>query len=99
MIIKTYEYYMVEYLLCENPDINWRDALAQSKEMMRGNKWATFVLELSFLGWFLLGFLVCCVGTLFIQPYYNATLAQLYLKLRHKPDTMDTIILGSGDIQ
>lgn len=99
MIIKSYEYYMVEYLLCENPDIDWRDALAESKAMMQGNKWATFVLELSFLGWFLLGFLVCCIGTLFIQPYYQATLAQLYLQLRNKPKTTEPIILDSGDTQ
>lgn len=98
-LVKSYEYYMVEYILCETPDTDWRDALAQSKEMMKGNKWATFVLELSFLGWFLLGFLVCCIGSLFVQPYYSATFAQLYLKLRNRPKTADTIILGSGDIQ
>jgi uncharacterized membrane protein len=50
--------------------------------MMDGNKFALFVLELSFLGWFLLGLLAFGVGILFVGPYVYATEAQLYLVLR-----------------
>ena len=53
-----------------------------SKPMMDGNKFATWVLELSFIGWYLLGVLCCCIGGFFVNPYYEATLAELYLKLR-----------------
>ena len=41
-----------------------------------------FVLDLSFIGWFILGLLACCVGILFVLPYYIATQAELYARLR-----------------
>lgn len=43
-----------------------------------------FVLDLSFLGWFLLGMIALLVGVLFVLPYYNATQAELYLALRRQ---------------
>ncbi len=44
-----------------------------SKQMMDGNKFATWVLELSFIGWYLLGLLCRCIGGFFVNPYYEAT--------------------------
>jgi uncharacterized membrane protein len=41
-----------------------------------------FVLDLSFLAWYLLGLLALGVGILFVMPYSNATEAELYLVLR-----------------
>ncbi|MNC73849.1 hypothetical protein D3C75_1251160 [compost metagenome] len=51
--------------------------------MTRGHKFRMFVLDLSFLGWVLLGLLALGIGVLFVQPYVNATKAELYLELRH----------------
>lgn len=53
-IIKSYEYQMVPYILSENPGMPSREAFARSRDMMYGNKWAVFVLDLSFLGCILL---------------------------------------------
>ena len=50
--------------------------------MTKGHKLDMWVLDLSFLGWLLLGSLLCGVGVLFVQPYVHATHAQLYLALR-----------------
>jgi len=41
-----------------------------------------WVLDLSFIGWYLLGALLFLVGVLFVMPYENATKAELYLVLR-----------------
>jgi len=41
-----------------------------------------FILDLSFLGWFILGALALGIGILFVQPYYDATNAELYLNLK-----------------
>ena len=41
-----------------------------------------FVLDLSFIGWFLLGLLACGVGVLFVVPYFQAVQAELFAKLR-----------------
>lgn len=81
-IYKHYEYYMVPYLLADNPDMDQREAFRLSKEMMNGNKFATFVLELSFIGWYLLGILLCCIGGIFVNPYYEMTFVELYWTLR-----------------
>ena len=84
-IIKSYEYYLVDYILSEDPTISYNDALEQSKRMMDGYKWATFVLELSFLGWQILSVFTCGILSLFyVNPYINATNAELFLFLRDK---------------
>ncbi len=83
-IVKSYEYFFVEYLMAENPSLSWRRALELSRAMTHGEKWDIFVLELSFLGWLFLGALCCGVGTLFVQPYISATFAELYEASREK---------------
>lgn len=84
-IIKSYEYYMVPYILAENPEISTERAFELSKLMTKGEKWKIFVLELSFLGWIFLGMLLCCgAGVVFLQPYYEATFAELYQVMREK---------------
>ena len=77
-----YSYRMVPYILADNPNFGADNAITLSRKMMDGNKFALFVLELSFLGWFLLGLLAFGVGILFVSPYVYATEAQLYLVLR-----------------
>lgn len=81
-IIKSYSYRMVPYILADNPSIGYNRAIELSEGMTEGEKWNIFVLDLSFIGWYLLGTLAFLVGTLFVHPYDNATNAELYLILR-----------------
>ncbi len=81
-IIKFYAFRMVPYILADNPHIDYKRALELSTRMTGGHKWAMFVLDLSFIGWYLLGMLAFLIGTLFVLPYQNATLAELYIVLR-----------------
>ena len=81
-IIKTYEYYFVPYIIMENPQISRKRAFELSRQMTNGFKWDIFVLELSFLGWSLLGLLLCGIGILFVAPYIEATKAELYAAQR-----------------
>lgn len=81
-IYKHYEYYMIPYLLADDPAMDWREAFRLSKEMMEGNRFNTFVLELSFIGWYMLGILLCCIGGIFVNPYYEMTFVELYWVLR-----------------
>jgi uncharacterized membrane protein len=83
-IIKYYSYRMVPYILAENPNIDSDRAITLSREMMNGNKLNLFILELSFIGWYILGALALGVGIFFVNTYYDATEAQLYLFLRKK---------------
>ena len=83
-IVKSYEYMMIPYLLAENPDMSREDAFAESKRMMDGNKWDTFVMDLSFIGWLLLGAITMnIVNILYTNPYMYLTHAELYHTLKN----------------
>ena len=90
-IIKMYQYTFVPFLLAENPDLDPARAAEISTLMTDGEKWNIFVLDLSFLGWNLLGGLLFGIGTLFVHPYYQATRAELYAAMRAK-------VLAAGSV-
>ena len=78
-IIKSYEYRMVPYILAENPGMNRQEAFLISKKMMMGQKWNTFVLDLSFIGWRILEAITFGIlGIFYVEPYIQATNAELY---------------------
>ena len=81
-VIKAYEYSMIPYLLAENPNISADEAFSLSKQMTTGQKMDLFVLDLSFLGWIILGLICCGIGILFVLPYPEATNAEVYLNLK-----------------
>ena len=82
-IIKSYEYRMIPYILADDPEISTEEAFDMSKRMMDGNKWAVFVLDLSFLGWVLLSILTLGILAIFyVSPYIDMTGAELYVELK-----------------
>lgn len=86
-VIKTYEYRMIPYILAENPKIKRKEAFAISKQMMKGNKWKTFILDISFFGWYFLSVLTFGIlGILYVNPYNSATMAELYYELKQKSE-------------
>lgn len=89
-IVKTFEYMMIPYLLAENPSMSKEEAFARSKEMMMGQKWNAFVLNLSFFGWILLsGITFGLVGLFYAAPYYEQTMAALYEKLKPQQEVLE----------
>lgn len=81
-MIKSYSYRMTPWILADNPQIGHRRALKLSIAMTHGHKMSIFVLDLSFIGWFLLGALACGIGVFFVTPYVMATYAELFAELR-----------------
>ena len=70
---------MVPYILAENPAMNRKEAFLISKKMMMGQKWNAFVLDLSFLGWRCLEAITFGIlGIFYVEPYVQATIAELY---------------------
>lgn len=80
-IMASYSYAMTGYILAENPELAPSEALARSKEMMRGNRWRLFCLQLSFIGWRLLCSLTLGIGNLWLTPYRQAATAAFYRDL------------------
>ncbi len=84
-IVKAYEYQMIPYLIEENPGISKEEAFAQSRALMEGNRWKAFILDLSFLGWYILsGMTLGIVGVFYVNPYAAQTKAALYQKLKEQ---------------
>lgn len=86
-IIKSYSYWMVPYITAANPNLSASRAFEISKKTMNGDKWHTFVLQLSFIGWDLLALLTFGVGYYFLAPYKETTYAELYATLKQKAIT------------
>lgn len=84
-IYKKYQYRMVTYILAEHPDMNYREALRISRDMMDGEKWHAFVLDLSFVLWHMLGMITCGIAEAFyVHPYMEMTNAFLYRRLEQQ---------------
>ena len=81
-IVKSYAYSMAYYVKLDHPDYGWKACIDESRRLMNGHKWEKFVLDLSFLGWILVGTLCLGVGTLWVTPYMAATEAQFYEYVR-----------------
>ena len=84
-IIKAYSYRLVPYILAENPDIDTNEALMRSEQLMRGNKWESFIYDLSFIGWYIVSIFTCGLLSIFwVHPYKLACDAELYRLLAGK---------------
>ena len=88
-IIKSYSYSMSGFIMTENPEISSKEAMEVSMKMMSGNKWRLFCLQLSFIGWYILGAMACGIGIFFVQPYVNAAIAGFYDDVSRNPIEME----------
>ena len=92
-IMASYSYSMTSYILAEHPEMTASEAIARSKELMRGNRWRLFCLHFSFIGWSILCSLTFGIGVLFLNPYRAAADAAFYRDLtgsgNSRPDFMD----------
>ena len=77
-IVASLSYAMTDYILAENPDLTASQAIQQSKEMMQGNRWRLFCLQLSFIGWSILCLFTFGIGNLVLNPYQKAAEAAFY---------------------
>lgn len=81
-VIMSYAYAMIPFLLNDYPELTPKEACRTSREMMRGHKWDLFVLDLTFIGWYLLSILTLGIGLLWLTPYNHAARAHFYDDLK-----------------
>lgn len=77
-IVKSYAYSMAYYIKVDHPDYDWRQCLKESEALTKGHKGELFVLDLSFIGWLIVGAACLGVGTLWVAPYIDLTKANFY---------------------
>ena len=81
-IIAGYSYAMTSYILAENLELTASEAIERSKQMMSGNRWRLFCVQISFIGWELLSALLTFgIGGLWITPYKQAATAAFYREI------------------
>ena len=83
IVVKRYSYFLVPYIVAENPNIKTLDAITLSRRMMNGHKWECFKLELSYIGWAILGMATLGITEiLYSNPYKVATMTEYFVYLR-----------------
>ena len=96
-IMAYYSTFFVPWILAENPDMQPGTAIEKSKLMTKGHKMDIFIMQLTFAGWFILsiflvyrfnlvlpavwGHIVSIAVYALPLVYYQATAAELYVKL------------------
>ena len=82
----TLPLYFVFWIYAEDPDIDTRDAFRRSISLTRGVRWRLILMELSFIGWMLLGALSLGIGLLWIMPYMEQSFTNIYLDQKQEFD-------------
>jgi len=81
-IIKSISYSQMYFLLAENPKMDAGTAQRKSMEIMEGHKWEFFVLQLSFIPWYLLVGITFGIASIYVTPYVSTANAEFYNKLK-----------------
>ena len=79
-IVAAYRFSLAKYLMIDRPDLSVWACLRESSRLMKGHKWELFRLDLSLLGWTLLGAFLP-LAAIFTVPYTGTVRAQYYEEL------------------
>ena len=85
-IIKSYSYSMTNYILKDEPELKYNEAIEKSMQLMDGNKMKLFLMDLSFIGWILLSIVTLGIGFFFLVPYIYSAHAAFYEDLKKNVD-------------
>ena len=86
-IAAYYRYRQAYYILLDSPDKEIMQCIRESKQLMMGNKLDLFLIDLSFIGWYVLDIIVILViplpfslplVSIWLTPYMGLTLAKYY---------------------
>lgn len=83
-IVKSYSYMLLPYILADSPELSASEAMDLSQKLMYGSKWKAFMMDVSFIGWYILNvFTVGLLGLFYVNPYHRAAKAEIYRTLRY----------------
>ncbi len=83
-IVKSCSYAMTFYIKNDHPEMSGTEAIAESRRMMNGHKMDYFILQLSFIGWYIIGAICFGVGIFWVQAYNATANAVFYEELKAK---------------
>ncbi len=90
--IKAYSYAMSMYIGVKEPKITGLDAITKSRQLMNGNKTSLFVLDLSYIGWYLLSILTFGILLLWVVPKHQTARTLFFneIYIGNNPVQVDT---------
>ncbi|HHU06584.1 MAG TPA: DUF975 family protein [Clostridiales bacterium] len=77
-IIASYRYRQAYYILHDHPEYGILQCMRESARLSRGYKVDLFILDLSFLGWYILCSLTFGILLIWKMPYFEVTYANYY---------------------
>ncbi len=80
-IILGISFSMAFYIINDHPEMTAMEALRESRRMMKGHKMQYFILQLSFIGWMIVGAFCLGIGSLWASAYMEAANAVFYEEL------------------
>ena len=83
-IVQYYAHQFMYLVHLENPEMTACEAIRESKRLLKGHKWELFVLELSYIGWFLLSCLTFGILLLWVYPKYATAIYYFYQDIKNK---------------
>lgn len=79
-----YAYFLVDYILAENPTISLKDAFSLSRNMMKEHKFECFKWQLSMAGWYILDVCTFGMSAIFYSNMYRMSVMCEFYTLRRK---------------
>lgn len=83
-IIAAFSYSQVYLVALDNPEMDAMEVIKESKRIMKGHKWEYFVLNLSFIGWIILGIFTLGILYFWLMPYMSVTQCNFYNSIKDK---------------
>lgn len=87
-----FSYRMAPFLLIDHPELSTGELIARSKQLMEGNRWRLFCLDISFIGWWLLCVCTLGIAMIFVFPYYLTAIAAFYEDLLDKEEAPVAVV-------
>ena len=81
-IIASIKYSQVYLIALDNPELSAKEVINKSKQMMEGHKMDYFMLNLSFIGWAILGVFTLGILYFWLIPYMSVTQSNFYNSIK-----------------
>ena len=81
-IVKSCSYALTFYIKNDRPELSATEAITESRRMMEGYKMQYFLLQLSFIGWYIVGILCLGIGAFWVSAYVEAANAHFYEEVK-----------------
>jgi len=83
-IVLSMGFSMSYYIMAEQQDVTFVEALQKSWDLTQDHKMDLFLLNIRFIPWYVLGLLCLVVGVFVVIPWHQTTLALVYKEFKAK---------------